>query len=196
MGTQIQTAIPAIGVGPYVEVLPVPIPFNRAPTTSDTDFPQGQLAFDNTQTPPVGYINLGNGTWQSIVPGTGSFTNIVASGTITAGTGITSTTGGVTATAGNLTATNGNLVLGTAGNKLSIATGTNASVGTSAAMTAGAITIATTAVTASSIIILSHKTAGGTLGTLSVGTITPGTSFGIVSSSGTDTSTVHWLIIN
>ena len=90
----------------------------------------------------------------------------------------------------------GNLALLTAGNKLKIATGANASVGTSAAMTAGTITINTTAVTANSQIFLTHASVGGTQGILSVGTITAGTSFVINSSSATDTGTVNWLIIN
>lgn len=91
---------------------------------------------------------------------------------------------------------NGNLSLLTAGNKIKIATGTNASVGVSGAMTAGTITISTTAVTASSRIFLTHATLGGTQGILSVGTITAGTSFVINSSSATDTGTVNWWIVN
>lgn len=90
----------------------------------------------------------------------------------------------------------GNVSLTTAGNKLKIATGANASVGTSAAMTAGSITISTTAVTANSQIFLTHATLGGTQGILSVGTITAGTSFVINSSNAADTGTVNWLIIN
>lgn len=90
----------------------------------------------------------------------------------------------------------GNLALLVAGNKLKIATGANASVGTSAAMTAGSITINTTAVTASSQIFLTHATLGGTQGILSVGIITAGTSFVINSSNAADTGTVNWLIIN
>lgn len=90
----------------------------------------------------------------------------------------------------------GDLSLNTAGNKIKIATGSNASVGVSAAMTAGTITISTTAVTASSKIFLTHATVGGTPGVLSVGTITAGTSFVINSSSGSDTSTVNWWIVN
>lgn len=90
----------------------------------------------------------------------------------------------------------GNMNLVTAGNKIKIATGTNASVGVSGAMTAGTITISTTAVTASSKIFLTYATVGGTQGFLSVGTITDGTSFVINSSSALDTSTVNWWIIN
>jgi hypothetical protein len=104
----------------------------------------------------------------------------------------------LTATLGDITATNGNLVLGTAGNKIEITTGANASIGTSLAMTAGTITIATTAVTASSIIIVSYNTIAGTPGSISapVASIVAGTSFDIVSSSNTDTSTVNWWIVN
>lgn len=97
---------------------------------------------------------------------------------------------------GNLRMDNGNISLNTAGNKLNIATGSNASVGVSGAMTAGTITISTTAVTASSRIFLTHATVSGTLGVLSVGTIVAGTSFVINSSSGTDASTINYWIIN
>lgn len=90
----------------------------------------------------------------------------------------------------------GNLALLTAGNKIKIATGSNASAGVSGAMTAGTITISTTAVTASSLIYLTHASVGGTVGILSVGTITAGTSFVINSSSASDTSTVNWWIVN
>jgi hypothetical protein len=128
--------------------------------------------------------------------------NTGLSGTVT-WTLITSSTGAAsaasyTATAGDFTATNGNLVLSTAGNKISIATGANASIGTSAAMTAGGITILTTAVTASSKIFVTHNTLAGTPGAVSAPTasIVAGTSFAIASSSNTDTSTVNWWIIN
>jgi hypothetical protein len=46
------------------------------------------------------------------------------------------------------------------------------------------------------LIFLTNSTVGGTVGTLSVGTITAGVSFVINSSSATDTSQVNWLIIN
>lgn len=89
----------------------------------------------------------------------------------------------------------GNIELVTAGNKLKIATGSNASIG-SAVLVGGTVTVNTTAVTASSLIFLSDGVTGGTPGVLSVGTITAGTSFVINSSNGADTSTVNWLIIN
>ncbi|RKR83181.1 hypothetical protein BDD43_3383 [Mucilaginibacter gracilis] len=88
----------------------------------------------------------------------------------------------------------GNLNLITAGNKIKIATGTNASIGT-ATLVSGTVTINTTAAATSSIILLTRATAGGTTGTLSY-TIVNGTSFTINSSSSADTSTIAYVIIN
>ncbi len=66
-----------------------------------------------------------------------------------------------------------------------------------ATLAAGTVTVSTTgacAVGASCNYQLTHCVAGGTLGTLSVGTVTAGTSFVINSSSSTDTSQVCWRI--
>ena len=208
---------------PTTNMAPFPIVAKRAPLSSDVGYALGQLWIYNSTAYVLVAVVSKLATWNLLESsgGAGVFTTVVASSTITAGTGITSTTGnivatagavtagtsmsatttitagtGITATTGNITATNGNVVLGTAGNKLSITTGTNASIGQSAAMTAGSITISTTAVTASSLIFLTNALPGGTVGTLSVGTITAGTSFVINSSSATDTSKVNWWIIN
>lgn len=89
----------------------------------------------------------------------------------------------------------GALGVGTAGQTLSVKSGTNAKAGTTAAMTAGSVTVSTTAVTANSVIVASLKTAGGTVGAPFVGTITPGTSFVLKSTSGTDTSVYNWIIL-
>ncbi len=104
----------------------------------------------------------------------------------------------ITADLGDITATNGNLSLGTAGNKINIATGANDSIDISVALIAGTTTVNTSAVTANSIIFLTANTLAGTPGTLSapIAAIVPGVSFDIVSSSNTDTSTVNWWIIN
>lgn len=90
-----------------------------------------------------------------------------------------------------------NLTLATAGNKINIATGTNASVGV-ATLSGGTVTVSTTAVTASSLIYLTDATTGTltNIGTPTVGTKTAGTSFVINSSNVLDTSTVNWIIIN
>ncbi len=97
----------------------------------------------------------------------------------------------------------GNINISTVGGKLKIATGSNASVGTSSAIgsggTPGRITVLTTAVTGTSkIFITGIDTNTGTVtnGALSVGTIVNATSFDINSSLTTDTRTVNWFIIN
>lgn len=155
----------------------------------------------------TGAVNIGNATGNTAVTGnmtvTGNITsttgNIAATlGSLAAGTSVTAGTS-ITSTLGNITATNGNLVMSTLGNKLVIptaASGTNASVGTTAAMAAGTIVVANTAVTANSIILVSHATAAGTLGQLSIGTITPGVNFAILTDNVLDVSTVNFLIIN
>ncbi len=111
------------------------------------------------------------------------------SGSVTAATTLT-------ATLGNITATNGNLSLATAGNKIVIATGSNASVGTSAAMsgTPGAVTVATTASSSTAKIFYSRATTGGTPGQVSI-TAQDGTGF-TLTSTGNETSTFNWWIIN
>ena len=66
--------------------------------------------------------------------------------------------------------------------------------GTTAAMVAGTTTVSDTTVTANSIILLSGADNGGTGGSLRVTARTPGTSFVITSSSGTDTGKVAYCI--
>lgn len=115
-----------------------------------------------------------------------------AAGTFTA---VTATTGDIVATLGDIVATNGNLVLVTAGNKVEIATGANASTGTSAAMVAGAVTVATTACSATAEVFYSRATLGGAAGHVSI-TAQDGTGFTLTSGSATETSTWNWWIIN
>ncbi|WP_329336061.1 glycoside hydrolase family 55 protein [Streptomyces sp. NBC_01352] len=61
-----------------------------------------------------------------------------------------------------------------------------------AVLAAGTVTVSTSAVTANTRIQLTSNVPGGTPGWLRVSARTPGTSFTITSSSGTDTSTVAW----
>jgi hypothetical protein len=98
----------------------------------------------------------------------------------------------------------GNVNLTTAGNKLKIATGANASVGTST-LVSGTVTVNTTAVTTNSIIYVTYNTVGGTLDAglaVPAASIVNGTSFVINSLTAAggvntaDTSTVNWWIIN
>lgn len=173
----------------------------RAPTSSDKKAIGTLWLNTSTQTAYqlAGY-SAGAPVWVSLGASTGSFTSISASGSIAAGTTLaagTTVTGGtgVIATTGNLTASNGNLSLDTAGNKVIIATGSNASVGTSAAMTAGVVTVATTASSSTALIFYSRKVTGGTAGNVSI-TAQDGTGFTLTSTSATETSTFNWWIIN
>ena len=95
---------------------------------------------------------------------------------------------------GDVAVTTGNLAINTLGKGLKVKTGTNAKAGT-AVLVAGTVTVANTSVTANSIIMLTSQVNGGTPGFLRVTAKTAGTSFVITSSSGTDTSTVAWHII-
>lgn len=70
----------------------------------------------------------------------------------------------------------------------------NGRMGT-AVLVAGTVTVANTSVTATSRIILVNQAVGGTIGILSVGAITAGTSFVINSSNALDTSTVLWILL-
>lgn len=88
----------------------------------------------------------------------------------------------------------GNVALQTAGNKLRIKSGTNASVGT-ATLVGGTVTVNTTAVTANSIVIYNRATTGGTVGNLSY-TKVANTSITFNSDSGTETSTIDYIIID
>ena len=63
-----------------------------------------------------------------------------------------------------------------------------------ATLVGGSVVVNTTAITNSSRVFLTVQSVGGTQGFLSVGSIVANTSFTISSSSGTETSTVAWLI--
>lgn len=72
--------------------------------------------------------------------------------------------------------------------------GSNAAMGV-ATLVGGTVVVANNKVTANSRIFLSHHTAGVTTGWLRVSARTAGTSFTILSSSGTDTSVVAYMIV-
>jgi hypothetical protein len=88
----------------------------------------------------------------------------------------------------------GKFTLAQVGSGLFIKEGTNATMG-SATLVAGAVTVSTTKVTANSRIFLTSNTDGGTPGWVRVSARTAGTSFTITSSSGSDTSTIAWIIV-
>ncbi len=142
-------------------------------------------------------------------PGSLVTTTTLASGTtLAAGTSMsaaTSITAGttLTATLGNITATNGNIVRGTAGNKdVYTSVGSNATAGAnsagSVALIGGTIVVSTTAVTANSLIRLTCQALGTVTApsALCVSAKTASTSFTILASQATDTSTIFWEIVN
>lgn len=88
----------------------------------------------------------------------------------------------------------GNITLTTAGNKILIKEGANASMGT-ATLVAGTVTVNNTLVTANSRILLTAQNTGGTPGALRISARVAATSFTITSTSATDTSLVAWQIL-
>jgi hypothetical protein len=178
---------------------------STAVTLADTKLTAKAVAFPDGSLPAVGQIVAGrtlyviyNGTnWeiqnlssvdQSI------FGNLSVGGNETV-TGTLGVTGIATLTAGAVS--NGDVKINTAGKGLYIKEGTNATMGTSGAMTAGSLVVSTTKVTASSRIFLTVHTLGTvtTPKALYVSARTPGTSFTVTSADGTDTSTFDWLIM-
>lgn len=83
------------------------------------------------------------------------------------------------------------LNIGTAGGGMATVEGANARSGT-AVLVAGTVVVSNTSVTANSRIFLTCQVPGGTPGFLRISARTAATSFTILSSSGTDTSTVAW----
>ncbi len=180
------------GFGSRPEGVEVPVIQTRAPTTSDINYPQGKKWIDG----------VANASYE--------LTSLFTSNGVTSATWTNS--GGGAQTLTSLTV-NGNITLGNAGNKLlttSIATTTTAGANSFGTVTlvGGTATISTTAVTASSKIILTRQTVGSTgaaaLGQLSVGTIVAGTSFVInawsvasaTALATTDVSNIFWMIVN
>lgn len=159
---------------------------------------QSATALDFASPPVLGF--------GSTTPRPVAATTVTSTTTMIAGTSIT-------ATLGNITATNGNIVKGTAGNKdvyTSVATTTAAganSAGT-VVLAGGTATVATTAITANSIIRLYRQGIGATgaaaMGILTIGTITAGVSFVINSVQlldatallAADVSVIGWEIVN
>lgn len=64
-----------------------------------------------------------------------------------------------------------------------------------AVLVAGTKTVSVTDVLAADVILITRQVTGGTVGNLSVGTVTDNTSFVINSDSNTETSTVSWAIV-
>lgn len=86
----------------------------------------------------------------------------------------------------------GNLVVNTAGKGLQVKEGSNARMGNST-LAAGTVTVSNTSVTASTRFFLAPH--GATVAAVGISAISAGTSFTIKSSSGADTNTVDWIML-
>ena len=145
----------------------------------------------------VGPVEAVVGTTNQITVVTSAGTATISIPSVFIAPGSIAATTTLTATLGNITATNGNLVLGSAGNKLVIhaTTAASDSVGTTAAMTSGAVTITSTAITAASKIIYSRDVLGTVGGNVAISAQSVGSAT-LTSDAATETSTFNYLIIN
>jgi hypothetical protein len=188
--------------------------FNGVTTANwqaDSGTGSGVLTINSNAPVANNYIIAGTAN-QSTVTQTAGTSTISTPATFIAPGSIAATTT-LTATLGAITATNGNFVKGTAGNKdVYSSVGTTTAAGANSAGTVtlvgGTATVATTAVTASSLIRLYRQGIGATgaaaLGIVTLGTITAGTSFVINSVQAanatalqaSDVSVVFWEIVN
>lgn len=64
-----------------------------------------------------------------------------------------------------------------------------------ATLAAGSVSVSLPSVTPSSVVLISRLAPGGTLGQLAVPSVSQGSGFTITSTSGTETSSVAWLVL-
>ncbi len=118
---------------------------------------------------------------------------IIAPGSLQTTTSLTAGNS-FTVTTGNVLVSNGDISMATAGNKLHIPAGTNASIGVTDAMNAGNVSVVTSALAANDTIIYCRNVTGGTTGDVAISVQAPG-GFTLTSTSGTETSTFNYWII-
>lgn len=178
------TNITGYGVGsPQITLAPVPVSWNRAPTTADIGFQVGYQAIYNgtvysytgasaglavwvilgggssdvntinSLAPTAGNIDITGTANRVTVSSAGSTVNVTLPNTVSGLTAVSANS--LTAASGNITATNGNLVLSTNGNKLVIPFGANCSL-SSDTLVNGVQAVTNTAVSANSKIFLSR----------------------------------------
>lgn len=120
--------------------------------------------------------------------------NLVTNGTTTSSGSLTASAG--IADTGDISLATGNLLVNTAGKGLQVKEGANAKMGTATANGTTEVTVSTTAVTATSRILLTIQTPNaGTAGAVYVSSRVAGTSFGFKSTDAADASTVAWMIV-
>lgn len=121
---------------------------------------------------------------------------LVTDGTQSWGDGTAAVDTNLYRSAANILATDDDFALKTAGKGLQVKEGANAKMGT-ATLVAGTVTVATTAVTANSRILITVQSLGTvvTPKTVAVTARTAATSFVLTSEDGTDTSVVAWMLV-
>jgi hypothetical protein len=93
----------------------------------------------------------------------------------------------------DITVGTGNLIVASAGKGLQLKSGANARAG-NATLVGGAVTVPNTSVSANTLVMLTRKSAGGTMGFLTY-SVAAGTGFTITSESSADTSVVSYQLI-
>lgn len=136
-----------------------------------------------------GTLTVGRNPTAALEVATKGYTDTALAGAL-AITGLTNT--GLTRLNGALTVTNG-ITLGLA-SSLSFPSGVNQRAG-NATLVTGTVTVNNTTVTANTVVLLTRKTSGGTIGLAITYTVSAGTSFTISSDSAIDTSTFSYLLI-
>lgn len=176
--------------------------FYEASSTADFHITNcnGSTGAQSAGTVPIRYEGHSPIKQVAGVPADASFTSTPLNGTLALNTSageLYMRIGGawvtIDSTPGAFTA-GGNVIVSTAGSGLRVAEGANAKMGTSV-LVGGTVVVANTSVTANSRIFVTSQVDGGTPGFLRVSARTAATSFTITSSSGTDTSTVAWMLV-
>ena len=155
----------------------------------------------------IGRYNVGGGTatsWVATDPlfeigiGTGQFATANALTVLKNGNvGIGTATPSVMLEVNGSVKVDGDLNISGSGNELFVANGTNGCMGRATLSgSTGTVTVSTTCVSGNSNIFLTTQVPGTAPGFLYISARTPGTNFTISSGSGTDNSTVAWLIVD
>lgn len=140
-----------------------------------------------------------NGSLSTAGSGSSTITSGSTGGfTIGSNSKITSSSNGVMLLSNNAGSagadvTMGNIISSTAGKGLQLQSGTGQRAG-NATLVAGTVTVTNTTATANTVIVLTRKTSGGTIGDLSY-SVSAGVSFTINSVNALDTSNVSYLMI-
>lgn len=193
---------PKVGIGTATPANPLQVQVGTADVTFGTfGSGFGAIGFDAAALTAVNYAFAGDGGLNLLVNrvtggsvqfrennGTAQM-SIIAGGNV----GIGTTTPTNTLSVNGTTMLQSNVWMST-NSSLVIASGPKQRAG-NATLVAGTVTVANTSVTANTIVNLTRKTAGGTIGTQITYTLSAGASFTITSDSAADTSTFSYFLL-